>query len=230
MKIFLSVIALTLLLLGLASLLPSPQSPEIGDSDNFLPWQIRLDAEGQSEVFGLKPGVSTLQDARQRFGDKPELGIIAAPNEIGALEAYYAQVDLGPLQGRLILTLDVLPETLKTMRERAVKAEYMESVTRRIRLAPEDVEAANRTPLAAISFIPGANLDEDVLKQRFGEPAEVIRVSETLTHYLYPDKGLDVVHDAKGREILQYVAPREFETRIREPLCRNPVPASDAKP
>jgi len=230
MKIFLSVIALSLLLFGLAFLLPSPQFAEVGDPDNFLPWQIRLDAEGQSEVFGLKPGISTLNDARRRFGDELDLGIIAAPNEIGTLEAYYARVDLGPLQGRLILTLEATPETLSAMRERAIKAEYMESTTRKIRLAPEDVEAANRAPLVAISFIPGANLDEDILKQRFGEPAEVIRVSETLTHYLYPGKGLDVVHDLKGKEILQYVAPQEFETRIQEPLRRNLVPASDARP
>ena len=36
-------------------------------------------------------------------------------------------------------------------------------------------------------------------------------------HLLYPDKGLDVVVDGNGKELLQYVAPRDF-AELREPL------------
>ncbi|MDR2166139.1 MAG: hypothetical protein LBO79_11120 [Zoogloeaceae bacterium] len=232
MKIFLSVVAFTMLLLLVSRLLPLP-SQSIGTGavpDNALPWQIRVDARtGQSEVFGLKPGTSTLFEARQRFGGEPDIGIVAARDELGNLEAYYAQVSMGPLQGRLILTLDADQETLKAMRARAVKAEYMESATRKIRLSPEDVEAANRIPLRAISFIPGTNLDDAILRQRFGTPEEVIQHSETLSHYLYPKLGLDIVLDTKGKEILQYVAPGEFETRIRAPLMQQEKTAQNPR-
>jgi hypothetical protein len=36
-------------------------------------------------------------------------------------------------------------------------------------------------------------------------------------HLLYPPLGLDVVVDGDGKELLQYVAPRDFE-RLRAPL------------
>ena len=54
-------------------------------------------------------------------------------------------------------------------------------------------------------------------KWRFGEPGERLVVSEKRVHLLYPDKGLDVVVDGNGKELLQYVAPRDF-AELREPL------------
>jgi hypothetical protein len=53
--------------------------------------------------------------------------------------------------------------------------------------------------------------------QRFGAPAERIRQGETLEHFLYPARGLDIVLDSKGKEVLQYVAPADF-ARLRAPL------------
>ncbi|MDR3324175.1 MAG: hypothetical protein LBS89_08235 [Zoogloeaceae bacterium] len=218
MKIFLSVLGLTFALLALVLLIPVPPPAETGDPDNHLPWQIALDATGQSRVFGLEPGISTLAEARQRFGEDLELAIIASQEESGTLEAYYPLVTLGPLQGRLILTLEASPEHLQTMKNRAAKSEYTENVAKKFSLASEDFVAAEQAPIRAISLIPAASLDEATILQRFGEPAEKISASETLTHYLYPSRGLDVVHDAKGKEILQYVAPKNFESQILAPL------------
>ncbi|MDR1648535.1 MAG: hypothetical protein LBR88_10990 [Zoogloeaceae bacterium] len=221
MKIFLSVLAFAVLLLGIGWFLPSPQPAAVSDPENFLPWQIRVEeATGQSEVFGLKPGISTLAEAQVRFGGDPELGIIVPPGDVAALEAYYARVELGVLQGRLLLRLAATPETLKAMLQRAPKAEYMESNTRRASLAAEDLVLAQATPIAALTFIPNANLDEDTIRKRFGPPVEILKTSENLTHFLYPGKGLDVILDAKGKEVLQYVAPRDFAKAVRAPLAQ----------
>ena len=42
-----------------------------------------------------------------------------------------------------------------------------------------------------------------------------------VVHWLYPVKGLDVVVREEGKEVLQYVAPREFE-RLARPLVEKP--------
>jgi hypothetical protein len=34
-------------------------------------------------------------------------------------------------------------------------------------------------------------------------------------HWLYPEKGLDLMLNDSGKEVLQYVAPREFATLAR---------------
>ncbi len=217
MKFALSIIALVLLALVVPFLIPGVAKKEGVDPNSNLPWQIQLDGQGGSTVFGLRPGVSTLGDVRQKLGSEIEVAIIAEPNEAGALEGYYAQVSLGFVMARVIVTLEAGENEVLAMRDRALKAKHMESTTRRITLHPDDLAAAERLPIRAISVIPTVNLDEATVIQRFGQPGERVVVSEKRVHLLYPDKGLDVVVDGEGKELLQYVAPRQFSL-LREPL------------
>jgi hypothetical protein len=68
-----------------------------------------------------------------------------------------------------------------------------------------------------ISVLVKMLMDEATVTQRFGQPGERLVVSEKRVHLLYPEKGLDVVVDADGKELLQYVAPRDF-AMLRAPL------------
>lgn len=218
MKYFALFVALAALLIGMAMVISPVREADTAQAV-AMPWQIEAPGDGSSRVFGLTLGTATLADARHVFGKDAQVAIILGSGESGTLEAYYDLVIIGPLTGKLILTLDVAPEAIAAMTGRASKAAYMEGNTRKIALAPDDLQAAERLPLRALSLIPSANLDEATLLQRFGPPAERIRASEHVEHFLYPGKGLDVVLDAKGKEVLQYVAPRRFAL-LREPLRR----------
>lgn len=217
MKFALSVVLLILALIALPFLIPGAGKQQGGDPERGLPWQIELDAQGGSRVFGLQPGTSTLGQVRERFGADVEVAIIATPDEVGSLEAYYNQVPLGFVLAKVIVTVDASPDAIAAMRERALKAQYMESSTRKIRLHPDDLAAAEALPIRALSVIPSVNLDEAAVIQRFGEPGERLRISDKRVHLLYPAKGLDVILDQDGKELLQYVAPRNFAL-LREPL------------
>lgn len=74
-------------------------------------------------------------------------------------------------------------------------------------------------PISAMTYMPFANLEEDIIVGRFGEPAEKIRSHEQAQHWLYPEKGLDLIINDVGKEILQYVPPGEFD-RLVQPLRR----------
>lgn len=188
-----------------------------------LPWQIETLENGGSRVFGLEPGRSTLEDARMRFGDGMKLGIVAAQDEAGALEAYYESVMAGPILGRMILVARLDPDTLAKLRERSVDRTHMNDMTFRYVLDPDDLPTALRAPIAGITFIPAANLDEGTVLKRFGVPQERVLAGDQGEHFLYPDRGLDLLIDAEGKEVLQYVAPREF-VRLREPLLKLGAP------
>lgn len=217
MKFALSMIALIAIALIVPFLVPGLGKQEGVDPNANLPWQIELDGQGGSSVFGLRPGVSTVGEVRQKFGSEMDVAIIAEPNEMGTLEGYYSQVALGFVLAKVIVTVDTKNELILEMRDRALKAKHMESTTRKITLNPDDLAAIEKMPVKAISVIPSVNLDEATVIQRFGQPGERLAVSEKRVHLLYPEKGLDVVVDGDGKELLQYVAPRNF-AELREPL------------
>src|SRR5574343_637557 len=106
MKLALTIVALVIAALVVSFLLPGVGKQTGVDPNANLPWQIAVDGQGGSTVFGLQPGRSTLGEVRQRLGDDFELAIVAAPEETGTLEAYYVQVPLGFVLARVIVTVD----------------------------------------------------------------------------------------------------------------------------
>lgn len=208
-----------LALLAMPLMIPSDEAerrvPPLAEG---LPWQIGLLPSGETRVFGLILARSTLDDARAHLGGDVEVAMIVTPGESGSIEAFYPTITAGFVTGKMILTLEASLEQREAMLQRARKAEYVTgSTARRVELSTEDLGKLSLARISAVSFIPSANLDEEIVLQRFGVPVERIRVSEHVEHFLYPDKGVDVVLDAKGKELLQYVAPREFD-RLLAPL------------
>ncbi len=215
-------IVLALLALLAAPMLFPPQREAAPAVTQGMPWQIELPGAGQSRVFGLTLGgaaASTLADARRLAAEAPKLALLAPQDAPPALEAYFESISFGPLTGKLVLSIAASAADLEAMRTNAAKTSHLDSGIRKYALHESDRERAERMPLAAIAFIPSAGLDEAVILQRFGPPAERIRQGETLEHFLYPAQGLDVVLDSKGKEVLQYVAPAEF-AKLRAPLGR----------
>ena len=182
-----------------------------------LPWQIELLPDGTSKVFGITLGQSTLGEAHKQLGDDMELAIIVVAVDDSGLEMYYSRYTAGVFSGKLILAADVAPDTLEQLLGRAVRAEYMESGARKFHLDPDDLPLAYQAAVKSITFIPGIALDEQTALKHFGTPAETIRRGDQVTHLLYPAKGLDLIINKDGKDILQYVAPRGF-TELREPL------------
>jgi len=183
-----------------------------------LPWQIDRLEDGDTRVFGITPGQTTLAGALQQLGDDLDLAIIAAPHESGTLEAYYSHYSAGPITGKLLLVMNITADELSALRERA----YQDGGTRRYHLHPDDLAFAYRTTVRVINFMPDFNLDEDIVQTRFGTPAEVIQVDAQQKHLLYPDKGLDLILSADGREVLQYLSPRDFSSH-RAALRQSPA-------
>ena len=217
MKFALYLIGFILAALIIPFLIPTPGDG--GDPERNLPWQIEVDGQGGSKVFGLQPGVSTLAEVKAVLGNELEVAIIAQPNEVGMIEAYYSQVALGFVLAKMVVTIDLEQDAVNAMRERALKAKHMESTTRKITLHPDDLAQLDRLPVKALAVIPTVNLDEATVVQRFGQPEERIQVSEKRVHLLYPRQGLDIVVDGYGKELLQYVAPRHFGL-LRDPLLQ----------
>jgi hypothetical protein len=216
MKYFL---ALLVVILVSASLVLF-KTPEQGNDEPVtgLPWQIDTLPDGNTRVFGITLGQTTLGEAIERLGDDMDLAIIAAPGEAGSLEAYYSHYSAGPITGILILVADLDPDQLTGLRDRA----FHDGGTRRYHLHPDDLPVAYRAPVSIITFLPSFNLDEAIVQDRFGTPDEVIQVNEQQKHLLYPDRGLDLILNADSKELLQYLQTDAFNAhraQLRQPAA-----------
>jgi len=181
-----------------------------------LPWQIEVLPDGSSKVFGLILGQTTMGEAATHLGTDMELAVMVAQGEQGSLEMYYGQYRAGLLSAKLILAADVDADTIALMRENAAERKVLETGARKYLLNRNDQAKAFSAVIETIACVPAVNLDHEIIVKRFGEPGEVIQ-KDGVTHYLYPEKGLDVILNEDGKEVLQYVAPSEFK-RLREPL------------
>lgn len=179
-----------------------------------MPWDIEALAGGESRVFGLHLPTATLGEAIKRLGSDMEIALMQQAGQPAALEAYYSRIHAGPLTGSMILALAANEEQLAALQQRARKPQILQSGAKKQALAAEDRDSALALPIRGISFLPAASLDAELAIARFGRPDERVRLSETVEQLLYASKGLSITLDDKGKDVLQYVAPRDF-ARLR---------------
>ena len=185
--------------------------------EDIYPWQIAVQADGKLRVFGITLKQSRLLDATKVLGSNYDLGLFETENQPLSLEAYFNEVTLGGISGKFILTLEASQAELVALRDQAVKRKVLESGARRYTVTYADkVQLAEKT-ITSLGYIPYINLDEEIIKRRFGEPAERIVIDQKRQHLLFPERGLDLLLDEKGKELLQYVDPAEFG-KLRQPL------------
>jgi hypothetical protein len=205
MKYFLVLLVVILIAIGLMFFNNDEQASN--EPVTGLPWQIDSLPSGDTRVFGIVLGRTTLGEAIELLGnDEMDLAILAAPHETGTLEAYYSHYSAGPITGKLFLLLGITPDVLSPMRKRA----FQDGGTRRYHLHPDDLPVAYRAPVSVINFVPSFNLDDEIAQTRFGTPAEIIQIDTQQKHWLYPDKGLDLILNVDNKDVLQYLPPGQF--------------------
>lgn len=212
---FLSVLAVTLIALAVAIFLPSGRPP-VQKSD--LPWSVTVDGEGQSHLFGLTLGRSTVGEVMQRLREPAEVTMFVSAEGKRSVEVYFDRAPFGELSAKAVVGVGLDDETLRGMFERGIRISSLAGGLRKVELSHDDLRRVNSAPIASITYLPAANLDAEVVRRRFGEPVERMRERESeLEHWLYPAIGLDLTLDAKGKEVLLYVKPSEFE-KVVAPL------------
>jgi hypothetical protein len=215
-KIFFILFALLAVLLAAYPFLDQSENTE---TLTGLPWQIEIQADEFTQVFGLHIGKSRLSDAIERLGGDMDLAIIAATDvdEPGNLEMYYGHYKAGLLSGKLVLQTHASEQDIKRWSDNSPKFEYMASgLAKKHVLLDDDLPQVLGETITSLTFIPAVNLDEEVILARFGEPEKRIQLPGVI-HYLYPQKGLDIALHADSKEVLQYVRPDAFE-RLMQPL------------
>ncbi len=185
-----------------------------------MPWQIEILPDGHSKVFGLIPGKTTLREAVAVLGNDNELAIVESKTST-SLEMYFSHYQAGPLAAKLVLAAKTDPDDLQQWKQRAIKKDYIGvGKAKKYILATADREAALNSVLRAIAFIPAVNLDDDVVRKRFGEPEEKIGADTGGDLLPVPQKGLAITLSPKPEKCCNTLRRLDFAS-LRAPLHPN---------
>lgn len=208
-KMILSILAFAVFaFIGIMLLLPDEN---IEDQTPRLPWQVEQDGQGRTQVFGFTLGETTLDEIRRLFQEEGEINLFARldPDHqvIGyTVEAYFDQIYLNRIRGDFVIGIQAYPATLGPMYERGLRISQLGSGAKKVKLDPADIATLETLPISTITYLPWKSLDAEIVAKRFGTPAEQRLEPETgVTHWLYPDKGMDLAMDKKGGVVIQYV-------------------------
>jgi hypothetical protein len=214
-KIYWGVGILSILLLGAVFFFPS--NPKRNDD---LPWHIEHPTPDSVRVFGLTLGESATNDAELRFKDEAITSLFKSPEGKLVAEVFFEQVNLAGLPSRIVLTIDVPEAELKGMYERGLR---MASTGdgKKITMTPDDIARLRTLPISGLTYLPSLRVEEAIFLKRFGQPAQRVQENKSgLTHWLYPQNGLDITLGGAEKPLLQYVPPRNFDNLVR-PLMAN---------
>ncbi|WP_455222065.1 hypothetical protein [Kaarinaea lacus] len=212
-KIISGVIVFAIIVLVIGLMIPGGELPPV----QTFPWQIENTSSSTTRVFGLTLDESTLQQAEQAFNAEAELSLFepADKNRKRVIEAYFDKVTLGGLSAKVVVVFDFTEEQLQAMYGRGTRISTLGDGSRKVSLNAGDVATVRSAPIASITYLPRILLDSELLEKRFGQPAQIIKEPDSnMTHWLYPDKGLDVALDEQGNGVLQYIAPARFEQLV----------------
>ncbi len=217
-KMILSILAFAVFaFIGIMLLLPDEN---IEDQTPRLPWQVEQDGQGRTRVFGFTLGETTLGEIRRLFQEEGEINLFARldPDHQAvayAVEAYFDQIYLNRIRGDFVIGIQADAETLAPMYERGLRISQLGSGAKKVKLEPADIATLETLPISAITYLPWKSLDAEIVAKRFGTPAEQRLEPETgVTHWLYPDKGMDLAMDKNGGVVIQYVNKDAFADLI----------------
>lgn len=184
-----------------------------------LPWQITTSAEGNPQVFHLEVGKSTLKEMIEHLHNFPEVAVFAHESRKRTLEAYFATQRLGLFEAKLVAELQADEAMLDKFQQETSKREGMASGQWKYALSEANVKTANGLTVRKLVYLPTINYEPEIVTARFGEPAERLPSTKSgVEYWFYPQRGLAILMNAEGGEILYYTTPALYPALKQELL------------
>lgn len=194
--------ALVIIAIAALMLVPSPQptAPK--------PWEVTILPDNQIEVMGVHLGTTSYAEIQQMWREAGEVALFIAENERITAEVFFESINLGGLSARVVVNLKLDDDELKAIASRAASAKLQPSGARRYDPAFDDKQRLLAAPVTALTYIPSVRLDDEMLRNRFGEPDEIRTESEESAAQIwyYPAFGLTVRLHPEERPVLTYTA------------------------
>jgi len=136
-----------------------------------MPWQSYINENQQTVVFNLTMAESRLIDAARQFGTEINASLFESELEKPELEVYFSSTKVGGISARIILNLILDEQIIESLSNNIDESMQMPSGVKNTTFTPAGERSMSRLKIKSLTFIPGANLDKEVIENLFGKPA-----------------------------------------------------------
>lgn len=206
-----SIIALFVIL----AIVFTPSTDQDNSGIHYYPWNIEVDAQGHTQVFGVTIGQSTWLEVNKHFNKYGKLAVFDDGQGQLTLEGFLGDITVSGITGRMIFRLQAEQVLLQQLMQGARKQEAQKSGAIRYTIDHGQRRDIVDLRVTSLTFIPVVDLQPELIVHRFGQPDQIISMPSGVRHFVYLYKGLDIIVDNSGKEVLQYVMPAEINNIIR---------------
>jgi hypothetical protein len=195
------------LLLGTAIAACTAKAPD----HPFLPWDIKVFPDGTSAVFGVHLGKDSLLEFKRVYDQKADLAIFVDPDKKASLEAYFGTMNVGALTASVAIVAKTDPKELNEwIANNHAKPDPTPSGAWKYPMTDEHIRKAQYFPIESITYRPAAKYTTDLIDRHFGKPEEIRNTKGSTQYWLYPKKGLLIAVNSDGKDLFQYISPKDF--------------------
>ena len=181
----------------------SPRNNPISD-DQTLPWQSKVNASGQTEIYNLVIGSSSFQDAIRTFGKDLEVSLFKNQDESFQLEAFYNNIEISQIRGQLIVELLMSENQLSFLQNNIKSSEKLPTGNEKFELNLFAKSSLRNLMIKKIVFIPKTDIAPSTIIDRFGKADKISSDAQGVEYWIYQDKGLRIIYNANGKEMMEY--------------------------
>ena len=195
------VIFLTFFILSVFYL--STRNNPISD-DQTLPWQSKVNASGQTEIYNLVIGSSSFQDAIRTFGKDLEVSLFKSQDDSFQLEAFYNNLEIAQIRGQLIVELLMSENQLSFLQNNIKSSEKLPTGNEKFELNLFAKSSLRNLMIKKIVFIPKTDIAPSTIIDRFGKADKISSDAQGVEYWMYQEKGLRIIYNANGKEMMEY--------------------------
>ncbi|WP_190600137.1 hypothetical protein [Candidatus Vesicomyidisocius sp. SY067_SCS001] len=169
-----------------------------------LPWQSFINSQGNTVVFNLTMGHSSLIDAIHLFGSEAEIAMFGSDSKEQELEVFFSNTKVGGINASVILNLIFDQKDTKYLNNNIKELRVMPSGVRKTTFNLMTKISMLDLKIKSLTFIPKVDLSKEMIINLFGEPSRVELVSQSVSYLYYLIKGVRIIIDNDNKEILEF--------------------------
>ena len=172
--------------------------------DQTLPWQSKVNAYGQTEIYNLVIGSSSFQNAIRTFGKDLEVSLFKNQDESFQLEAFYSNIEIAQIRGQLIVELLMSENQLSFLQNNIKSSEKLPTGNEKFELNLFAKSSLRNLMIKKIVFIPKTDIAPSTIIDRFGKADKISSDAQGVEYWIYQEKGLRIIYNANGKEMMEY--------------------------